>query len=259
MKASATSTSTKKHRSTSVTQGVTTAGAYDTLAGTHFSLSGAKKIGLYRTPNFSDKTRIVWYNQEPRTRQPQFVVIGHAVSKHGHLRFKVRDVNHGSRTYGLVGYVTARNTFVKPTYYQELTKAKKAKHLIVTVINPKGVDSYKTNRQTQETKHYAQGQQLRVKRIVQHHLTTRFQLTNGQYITANKQWVEVGRITHPKQITVKKGANLYHDVNFKHPAGQHFAGQTVLKVLGWDHSDNGTLRYRVAGGYVTANPDYVQR
>lgn len=219
------------------------------------SVSAVKKLGLYRTTNFSQRTRITWYAKEPITRQPQFVIIGVGYSKTGKLRFKVRDVNHDSKTFGLVGYITGNSRYIKPTYYQELPGKK---HRVVTIINPQGVDAYKTDRQTGEITHYKQGKVFAVKRIVHYHLTTRLLLTNGHYITANKQWVQWGRVAVPKQVTAKHHTNLYRDVNLRRLAGSHFGRQTKIHVLGWNYATSNRIRYRVTGGYITANHVYVR-
>ena len=261
-----------------------TGGSADTISTGKSSKIGKrvtaiKKIGLYKTATFSKKSRIVWYKKMPRSRQPEFVVIGTAHSKGGRLRYKVRDVNKNSKTYGLVGYITARKAYVQETYYLSrarsktsytlktkitkghfvLTKGKKLKNMTITVINPHGINAYKTAKRTGKVAHYKQGKQLKIKRVVHYKLTTRFQLTNGKYITANKQWVKTGIVKTPKHVTVKHGANLYKDHNLQNKAGHHYKAKTTLKVLGWDFSDNGTLRYRVAGGYITANSAYVRK
>ncbi|MDT7019682.1 DUF5776 domain-containing protein [Levilactobacillus namurensis] len=157
-----------------------------------FSVYPVRKIGLYRTPTFSAQQRLAWYHQYADAAQAQFMVIGMFLSKHGRLRYKVRDVNHGSKTYGLVGYITARWDFVRPTYYlhQVHTKVK------VLVINPEGINGYRRPDLTGKRQHYAKGQWLTVYRLVHHHLTTRFQLSNGQYVTANRELVQLGRHAH---------------------------------------------------------------
>ncbi|MDT7013508.1 DUF5776 domain-containing protein [Levilactobacillus namurensis] len=157
-----------------------------------FSVYPVRKIGLYRTPTFSAQQRLAWYHQYTDAAQAQFMVIGMFLSKHGRLRYKVRDINHGSKTYGLVGYITARWDFVRPTYYlhQVHTKVK------VLVINPEGINGYRRPDLTGKRQHYAKGQWLTVYRLVHHHLTTRFQLSNGQYVTANRELVKLGRHAH---------------------------------------------------------------
>lgn len=116
-----------------------------------------------------------------------FVVTDYARSKGGALRYKVRDVNHGSKTAGKVGYITANRKFVVPVYYKSVPKNKK-----ITVISKRGVHAYRNANLTKYVKHYKKGVRLTVKKIVKHNLTTRYQLTNGNYVTANKKLVIQG-------------------------------------------------------------------
>jgi len=209
-----------------------------------------KKIGLYRTPNFSAKTRQTWYTKQPRIYRPMFEVVGYAQSTKGTPRYLVKDVNHESKTYGKTGYVTTKSAFVQSAYYQQ----KSAK---ITIIAPDGVNAYKNKDLSRQTKHYRQGQALTVVRKVTHNLTTRYVLKDGRYITANRKLVQSGRVTMPKTIKTKTPVNRYRDVNLKHPL-KHYRKGTKLAVKGWDYSRNGTKRYKVANGYVTANAKLVQ-
>ncbi|WP_367295237.1 DUF5776 domain-containing protein [Levilactobacillus yonginensis] len=143
-----------------------------------------KKIGLYRSKNFSKKTLKHWYGKQERVNRPMFVVKGMATSKNGNLRYEVKDVNHHSKTAGKTGYITAKKSFVSSVYYQ--TKQKQ-----VRVINAKGVNRYQQKSLTTKHGHYRKGQILKVKKIVTYNKTTRFQLTNGKYVTANKKLVMV--------------------------------------------------------------------
>ena len=72
-------------------------------------------------------------------------------------------------------------------YYKTMPKNKK-----ITVIAKKGVNSYKNANLTQKSKHFKKGTRLTVKKIVKHNLTTRYQLSNGHYVTANKKLVIQG-------------------------------------------------------------------
>lgn len=215
-----------------------------------------KKIGLYSQKNFTTKSRKQWYQSKARINRPMFVVKGYAKSSKGNQRYQVKDVNHHSKTYGMKGYITANAKYTTPVYY-----AKKAKS--ITVINPNGVNAYTKKSLTGKTKHYRQGQVLKVKKIVRHHLTTRFVLSNGQYVTANKKLVQTGRHTVTKQIRVQKGINRYQKVTLTKKNG-HFKKGQILTVKNWDYSHahnfakKDTLRYRVSGGYVTANRNFVK-
>lgn len=153
-------------------------------ATTYPVVSSIKKIGLYRTPNFKPARRIHWYTKQPRTQWPMFVVTSVATSKQGHLRYHVRDVNHDSATFGKTGYITARSSYVVPTYY-----TKRATR--VTVLAKHGIRGYQRTSLKGKSVHYRRNQHLRIKRIVTYHRTTRFQLTNGKYISGNKKLVKI--------------------------------------------------------------------
>jgi len=57
------------------------------------------------------------------------------------------------------------------------------------VIAKNGVNAYQQKSLKTKRAHYKKGKQLKVKKIVAYHKTTRFQLTNGKYVTANKKLV----------------------------------------------------------------------
>jgi hypothetical protein len=139
-----------------------------------------KKIGLYTSPTFTNKARIRWYTKAKRVSRPMFKVIGYARSKNGVLRYKVKDVTPDTKAHGQTGYITAKNSFVSHAYYQ--TKTKKIKVL-------RGLNSYKTQALTGKQVHYRKNQVIRVKKLVTHNLTTRYQLPNGRYVSANKRLV----------------------------------------------------------------------
>ncbi len=141
-------------------------------------VSPIRKIGLYQQPTFTAKARSRWYPRQSRTQRPMFKVLGYAHSKNGLLRYRVKDVSPGAS--GQTGYITARTDYIVNTYYQ--TAATKIKVL-------RGLNSY-TNRQlTSQRRHFAKNKIVRVKRLVTHNLTTRYQLPNGQYVSANKRLV----------------------------------------------------------------------
>ncbi|MDB1103703.1 leucine-rich repeat protein [Lentilactobacillus parabuchneri] len=146
-----------------------------------------KGLYLYKTANFTRNQRIARYPKQKRINRPMFVITDYARSKGGALRYKVRDVNHKSKSAGKIGYITAHHKYVVPAYYQSVPKDKK-----ITVIGKKGIHAYKNETLTRRTKSYKKGTHLRVKKIVKHNLTTRYQLSNGYYITANKKLVTQG-------------------------------------------------------------------
>lgn len=140
------------------------------------SVYATRKIGLYKTVNFTKNNRIRWYQKKPRTKRPTFTVIGYVRTKAGTLRYKVKT------TSGQTGYITANTDYVGYTYYQTTPKK-------VTVINAKGINAYRKVNLTSKVRHYRKGTVLKVKAVKQHGITTRLILTNGTYITANKTMV----------------------------------------------------------------------
>jgi len=101
-----------------------------------------------------------------------------------------------------------------------------------------------------------------VNKLVSHNLTTRFQLTNGKYVSADKNLVLAGEYSLPKQVQAKTGINRYGTANLT-KKNRHIAKGTTLKITGWAYSNahnfskGDTLRYKIAGGYVTANDRLV--
>jgi hypothetical protein len=141
-------------------------------------------IYMYKKATFAKSQRIAKYPKAKRVDRPMFVVTDYARSKAGTLRYKVRDVNHGSKTAGKVGYITANRKFIIPVYYKSVPKNNK-----ITIISKRGVHAYRNVNLTNHVKHYKKGVRLTVKKIAKHNLTTRYQLTNGSYVTANKKLV----------------------------------------------------------------------
>lgn len=146
-----------------------------------------KGIYMYKNANFKKSQRIAKYPKAKRVNRPMFVVTGSARSTNGTLRYKVRDVNHGTKTANKVGYITASRKYVVNVYYKTMPKNKQ-----ITVISKKGVHAYKSINLSGKARTYKNGKHLRVKKIVKHNLTTRYQLSNGYYVTANKKLVIQG-------------------------------------------------------------------
>ncbi|MEE8824543.1 bacterial Ig-like domain (group 3) [Lentilactobacillus sunkii] len=143
-----------------------------------------KKIYMYKHATFKKSQRIAMYPKVKRINRPMFVIVGYDRSNGGALRYKVRDVNHGTKNAGKVGYITASRKYVLNVYYKTMPKNNK-----ITVISKNGVHAYKNKNLTGKTKSYKKGTRLKVKKLIKHNLTTRYQLSNGYYVTANKKLV----------------------------------------------------------------------
>lgn len=225
----------------------------DTTGFTTFKVIATKRIGLYSHKTFTAANRLAWFAQKPQMKQPTFTVIGTATSKAGHARYQVRDTNRHSATYGQTGYMTANSAYVTHTYYASAPQ-------IVTVINPGGINGYTSAPLSQPQTHYKQGTPLTVKKVVTQGATTRFLLRDDHYISANKHLVTAGNQTIPTKVRAKTALNRYDTANLTR-RNHHYAKKShhVFKVLGWDYSHGnsttttGTLRYRIAGGYISAN------
>lgn len=221
------------------------------LAKRNEAVYAVKKIYLYQNANFTKKARLASYTSKPRVYRPMFVVTGYAYAKNGTVRYKVRDVNHLTKNKNKRGYITTNWQYVRPVYYQ-------SKHTTLTVINPRGVNAYKNANLTNKVRNYKQGTILHVTKFVHHNLTTRYVLSNGQYITGNRKLIKMGKQKLPRYVKAKKAINRYQTVNLKNKNGQFKKG-TKIKVKAVDYSQansvskHGTLRYYVAGGYITGN------
>jgi len=221
-------------------------------------ISPTQKVGLYATPDFSSNTRKQWYAKKSRMNRPMFRVTGTAKSKNGTPRYQVIDVNSQGKTAGQTGYMTTNTADVTPTYYATT-------HNRLTVINPGGINAYGQQNLTQQKAHYQQGQVLTIKNIVNQGLTTRFVLNNGQFITANKKLVQAGTVKLPKRVQAKTAVNRYDTANLTQ-RNHHYAkrAHATFTVQGWAYSNTNnfskrdTLRYKVAGGYMTANTHFVR-
>lgn len=146
-----------------------------------------KGIYMYRSANFTKSQRTATYPKAKRVNRPMFVVLGYDKSNGGALRYKVRDVNHGKKTAGKIGYITANPKYVVNVYYKTMPKSHK-----ITVINKKGIHAYKNVNLTGRVKTFKKGTHVTVKSFEKHNLTTRYKLSNGTYITANKKLVIQG-------------------------------------------------------------------
>lgn len=107
---------------------------------------------------------------------------GYVRDSNGRLRYRVRDINKHTKSYGAVGYLTTNVKYVQNAYYQ-------SKYLRIKVINSKGLNEYRNKNLSGKVKHDKKGSTLRVKKLVGHNLSTRFVLQNGHFVSANKKLV----------------------------------------------------------------------
>ncbi len=91
---------------------------------------------------------------------------------------------------------------------------------------------------------------------------TRYELSDGTFITGNKQFVSPTKPKVVVKVKTKTKIVLYHTVNLNKKIKTYKRG-TTIKITGWDYSHgsdtsrSGVQRFRTAGGYITANRQYV--
>lgn len=146
-----------------------------------FKIYVKKTLGFYKTSHLVKTSRYRWFKQASQRHWPKFTVLGRVTTTQG-LRYRVRDENPASKTYHRIGYITARKGFTTPIMYHHNIKR-------VQVINASGVNGYRQNTMTGRQVHYQHHQMLKIKRLVRVNHKYRYQLTNGQYITADKHFI----------------------------------------------------------------------
>jgi len=131
-------------------------------------------LNRYTQPTFKQNKVRKHYRKYTRQTAPTFKVVGVAKSANGHLRYKLANGT----------FVTARKAFAYNLYWQ----GKRYLKLRVdrTIYRHASAKFTKKNR----IKALKRGQVVKIKRmIVRRGYKTRYELTNGQYITGNKQFV----------------------------------------------------------------------
>ncbi|MBV0929420.1 hypothetical protein KTE19_01590 [Lentilactobacillus sp. IMAU92037] len=155
----------------STTQPTTTSQPAATKKFKQFKVYAKTGIRVYKGVDF--KHVVKSYAKHSRTNAKTFIVTGKAYSKNGALRYKTA-----------AGYITANSKYVANLYYQTAPKK-------VTVLAKAGTYEYtkptfsKANRST----HLKKGTIVKVKKLVKQGSLSKFVLTNGHYLTANKKLI----------------------------------------------------------------------
>lgn len=214
---------------------------------TPFKIYGKQKLYRYTNPTFQNHQRVQTHAKKTRAHAPVFTVVKKTTSKNGAARYQLSDGSH----------VTANSKYVANLYW----KSNSYKTLHVT--NPKGVNVHRNTGLTSKVRHMKQGTAIKVAKVVKVGQTTRYQLTNGNYITGSKKYVSPTKPKTVQKVKAKTTVRVYKDVNLTKVAKTYKKGATI-KVSGWDHSHgdkthrSGVKRYKVAGGFITANSKYVK-
>ncbi|EHO51423.1 DUF5776 domain-containing protein [Lentilactobacillus kisonensis] len=138
---------------------------------------GLTTIKLYKNTNFTKSNLTKTYKKQARVNRPMFLVISQTTNKQGKAVYKVKDTKSGKTGYTLSGSKYFNNAY----YSANVTKIK--------VINPKGINEYNKVKLTNKQRHVKKNTSLTVKKVVNYGRTTRFLLTNDNYVSANKKLV----------------------------------------------------------------------
>ncbi|MCK8628349.1 DUF1542 domain-containing protein [Apilactobacillus kunkeei] len=234
-----------------------------------------KNFYRYLSTNFTKKNRVQGYKATSRPNAAMFRIIGETTNKNGVKRYKVYQIVVKKNGLFKVdrkkwGYITARPSYMRPLYYSSNVQQ-------IKVIG-RGIREYKNVKLSNVVKGYKRGTVLNVKAVKKLGSTYRLQLTNGHYITANKNLVR--KQTTPRNVYMVKGFYRYSSVNFSHKNRIHGykkqarPNAVMFRIVGETTNKNGLKRYKVnqivrnkkglfrvdhkKWGYITTNSSYVK-
>ncbi|WP_414827245.1 DUF5776 domain-containing protein [Apilactobacillus kunkeei] len=233
--------------------------------------------GFYRysSTSFSKKNRLQGYKQHKRPNAVMFTIVGETKSKHGLKRYEVYQIV--SKKEGLFrvdhkkwGYITAKPSYMRPLYY--------SKNVHKVRVIGKGLRVYKDIKLSKYVKSYKRGTVLKVKAVKRLGTTYRLQLSDGRYVSANKNLVRVENT--PRRVYMVKGFYRYSSTSFSKKNRlqgykQHKRPNAVMfTIVGETKSKHGLKRYEVyqivskkeglfrvdhkKWGYITAKPSYMR-
>jgi len=212
-----------------------------------YQVYGKRALYRYQNVDFKKSERVQRYAKKAKTYAPVFTVVEVAKSAAGHTRYELNDGT----------YITANSDYVGNLYW------KGAGYTNLYVTNPKGINTHQATTFSDKGRHLKQGAAVGVTKVVKKGQMTRYQLADGTYITGNKEFVSPTRPLKVIRVKTKATVRLYKTVNLKHVIKTYKRGTTIT-IKGWDYSHGrdsnqaGTKRYRVAGGYITANNHFVK-
>lgn len=189
----------------------------------------------------------------------------------GSVLHVVKIVKSGKTTRFILSdgsYVTALKSF--STFVSIKTGYKVDAKGTLYISSKKGVYEYtgKTFKHSKKVRHLKKGTVIHVKRVVKNGSVTRFQLTNGLYVTAKASMIKQLKKTNKSfryaetktvRVVNAKGVHQYKSTNFqKRNRTITLKNGTVLKVDAVVLSGNKTRFQLTNGHYVTANVKFVK-
>lgn len=218
--------------------------------GKPFKVYAKTSINEYSSDTFTEKGKKKHYVAKNRVYAPIFTVKKVVTNKNGRDRYLL---DNGR-------YITANTANINYLYWQSDSYKQ------LYVIHPQGTYEYKsaTFAKKNRVKLHHQGEVLKVKKVIHHGLTTRYQLTNGNYVSGNKQWTSPNKWSFPKRVKAVGAINVYKTPNLTGKV-KHYKAKShqVFTVKGLDYShgfeNRGySKRYKVGSGYISANPKIVK-
>lgn len=150
---------------------------------------GLTTVRLYKGTNFTKGNLSKTYKKQARINRPMFLVINQTTNKQGRAIYKVKDLKSGK-----TGYTLSGSKYFANAYYS-------AKVTRIKVISPKGINEYGKVQLTNKKRHVKKSTALSVNKVVNYGNTTRLQLTNGHYVSANKKLVLATKINKTSGAT----------------------------------------------------------
>ncbi|WP_283678489.1 DUF5776 domain-containing protein [Lentilactobacillus sp. Marseille-Q4993] len=181
------SSSSSSSSTSSISSSVTSSTSSSSSASSSSSSSSsnsAKKITNKMTKAIYAKRGIYEYKSTSFKKSNRVA----RVAKNKVLKVKALVTENGVARYQLTNgkYVTANSKYVRNANYR-------AKHSVIYVKSAKGINEYNKVSLTNKIKHLKKGTKLHVKKIVLNKYTSRFELTNGNFVTGNSKLISINR------------------------------------------------------------------
>ncbi|CAI2561859.1 hypothetical protein AKUH3B101J_02110 [Apilactobacillus kunkeei] len=128
------------------------------------------KRGVYVNTHFTRKNAVKYFSKRPRNKANAYKVLRIVKTKNG-TKYLIKH-----------GYINAKGTI--PAYYVRRTK-------LIRVIRNRGILVHNAKKFTKRNaiKHFRKNALIRVQSVARFYGITRFYIGHGEYITANKTWV----------------------------------------------------------------------
>lgn len=215
------------------------------------SVYAKTSINTYWTPVFHKKEIISHHAAKSHVYAHVFYIDKLVRNKNGVLRYKLANG----------GYITANPANVSNAIWEGTN------YKTMYVTSPKGIYQYHSisaHGDNDRVKFHPQGSALKVVGLSKDDIPS-YQLADGDYIIDSKTTISPNKPKTPAKVKATGSINVYSDVNLKHRV-KHYSAKAkhTFAVKGFDYSNGdiiskgNTLRYKVAGGYISGNKKLVK-